>query len=306
MKRMMRTNSSLKDESGMALLIVALSMFMIIGFTALVVDIGGLYVEKSGLQKAVDSAVLGGAQLIKVSESEAKQVAMDLALKNGYTVGENDITTGDNFIEIHKTVTKELTFAKVLGIQNKEVSAVARAEIQSGLTKANGVIPVGLENTTYQKGALYALNDKPGQGTKGNYNYLAIDGRGANILGQAIANGTTNIVEVGEEVETEPGQNWGKVEDGFTSRIEEDQKNNSNCSTYEKADASCKRVVILPLIDTYSEANGRSDVLVVGFAAYWIESVNKHEISGRFIEIITSGTFSSGEDFGIYGVKLVK
>ncbi|MGE6487442.1 pilus assembly protein TadG-related protein [Paenisporosarcina sp. NPDC076898] len=306
MNRIIQSNSSLKDESGMALLIVALSMFMLIGFIALVVDIGGLYVEKSRLQKAIDSAVLGGAQLIKDSESDAIQVAIDLALKNGFTVNEDEITTGDNYIEIQKTVTKELTFARVLGIQNTVVSAFARAEIQGALVKGNGVIPVGLENTTYQKGALYPLNAKPGQGTKGNYNYLAIDGRGANVLGQAIANGTKKTVVVGEEVETEPGQNWGKVEAGFSYRIEEDQKNNPNCSTYEKADASCKRVVILPLIDTYDHVNGRSDVLVVGFAAYWIESVNKHEITGRFIEIIKSGTFSPGEDFGIYGVKLVK
>lgn len=306
MKRIMQTKPSLKDESGMALLLVAICMFMIIGFIALVVDIGGVYVEKSRLQKTIDSAVLGGAQLIKVSEPEAKRVAMDLALKNSFTVREDEVTTGSNFIEIHKTVTKELTFARVLGIQNHDISAFARAEIQGGLVKGNGFVPLGVDNTSYQKGALYPLNDQPGQGTKGNYNYLAIDGRGANILGQSIAHGTTNTIEVGKEVETEPGQNWGKVEAGFTYRIEEDQKNNLNCATYEKADASCKRVVILPLIDTYSQANGRSDVLVVGFAAYWIESVNTHEITGRFIEIIKSGTFSAGEDFGIYGVKLVK
>ena len=62
-----------KEQKGAVKILVALSMFMLIGFTAFVVDVGSLYYEKSSLQKSLDAAVLGGAQLLKVSEAEAKE-----------------------------------------------------------------------------------------------------------------------------------------------------------------------------------------------------------------------------------------
>lgn len=303
MGRLNYSERLLKEQSGAALILVALSMFMIFSFAAMVVDVGSLYVEKSRLQKALDAAVLGGGQVLKVSRTEAKSVGISLAKENGFSVRPDEVTTGDDFIEIHKTVNKNLTFARVLGIHSAEVSAFARAELQGSLQKGKGVIPVGLDKTDYKKGALYALNDKPGQGNSGNYGYLAIDGNGANVLGTGIKYGSQKTVEVGKNVLSEPGQNWGKVEEGFEYRVEEDRKNNPKCSSYEKADKTCKRVVIVPLVDDFK--NGRSEVEVLGFAAFWIDSIHKHEINGRFIEIVSGGTFGPGEDYGIHGVKLV-
>ena len=36
---------------------------------------------------------------------------------------------------------------------------------------------------------------------------------------------------------------------------------------------------------------------IVGFAAFWIESISQHETKGRFIDIVTGGTFGPGEGF---------
>jgi hypothetical protein len=294
-----------KEQSGVAKILFALSMFMIIGFTALVVDVGSLYFEKSSLQKSLDAAVLGGAQRLKVSEPEAKAVAIDLAAKNGFTVTDGEVTTGDDFIEINKTVNKDLFFARIFGFHNTDVSAAARAELVQTLVEGDGVIPVGMEKKEYQKGGSYALNETPGNGYSGNYRFLAIDGKGAPILEDGIRNGTKKTVEVGKFVETEPGMNWGPVKVAFEDRIGKDSKN-PNCAIYEKTDNTCYRVVILPIVDTFNNGNGRHDVKVVGFAAFWIESISQHETKGRFIDLVTGGTFGPGEDFGIYGVKLVK
>ena len=152
MRRIYQSMSFLyKEQNGVAKILVALSMFMIIGFTALVVDVGSLYFEKSSLQKSLDAAVLGGAQRLKVSEAEAKAVAIDLASKNGFAVTEGEITTGENFIEINKTVNKDLFFARILGFQNTDVSATARAELVKTLLKGDGVIPVGMKKKIIKK-----------------------------------------------------------------------------------------------------------------------------------------------------------
>ena len=303
--------SLFKEQSGVAMLLVAFCMFLIIGFIALVVDVGGLYLEKSLLQKALDAAVLGGAQELKISEVEAANGAIYLAAKNGFTVNGNEVTTGTDFIEIQKTVSKDLTFARILGFPQTDVSATARAETVQTLLKGDGVIPVAFERKALESagfGDQYMMHSKPGENVRGNFGFLAIDGRGANILGAGITNGAKTLVEVGKSVETEPGLNWGKVRSGFQERINKDQ-GKQNCSSHETADNSCQRIVTVPIIESWDGVNGRSDVNIIGFAAFWIEEVdpngNDKAVVGRFIEYVTGGTFGPGESFGIYGVKLV-
>jgi hypothetical protein len=301
----------LKEQSGVAMLLVAFCMFMIIGFTALVVDVGGLYLEKSLLQKALDAAVLGGAQELKISKDDASNEAIKLAEKNGFIVSENEVTTGTDFIDIQKTVTKDLTFARILGFSQTDISASARAETVQTLLKGDGVIPVAFERKVLESagfGEQYLMHSKPGKNIRGNFGFLAIDGRGANILGDGITNGSKTPVEVGNSVETEPGLNWGKVREGFQDRITKD-KGKLNCSSYQTADKTCKRIVTVPIIESWDDAHGRSGVKIIGFAAFWVEKVepngNDKAVIGRFIEFVSGGTFGPGEHFGIYGIKLV-
>ena len=77
---------SLKDESGATVVIVALFMVVLLGFAALAIDGGRLYLEKSRLQKALDAAVLAGAQELRSSPDKAKSIAIDTAQKNGFTI----------------------------------------------------------------------------------------------------------------------------------------------------------------------------------------------------------------------------
>lgn len=69
------------------------------------------------------------------------------------------------------------------------------------------------------------------------------------------------------------------------------------------------RIVTVPIIETWESVNGRSDVIIIGFAAFWVEEVepngNDKAVIGRFIKLVRDGSFGPGEDFGIYGVKLV-
>ncbi|MGM8212318.1 pilus assembly protein TadG-related protein [Virgibacillus sp. W0430] len=288
-----------KEQAGSTMILVAFSMFMIIGFTAIVVDAGSLYFEKSKLQKALDAAVLGGAQRLTISVNESKQVATNLAAKNGYTIPLSDVRAGEKYIEVSQTVRKELTFAKLIGFNSADVGADARAEIASGLLRGNEIIPIGIEKKDFAKGATYKLNETPGKGDSGNYGYLAIGGRGAADLENGIKTGLEQ--QLGN-VDTEPGVQWGKVRSAFNDREADDTANRPYCSDYHTADKTCKRVVIIPVVEEFK--NGRSSATIIGFAAFWIESVKDKEIKGKFIEIVTDGDFEPGPDYGIYGVKL--
>ena len=108
---------NLRDESGAVLVIVAISMVALLGFTALVIDGGRLYTEKSKLQKAMDAAVLAGAQGIRTSEVQAKSIARDVSQKNGYSLTQNEeLTIVGNSIKAEKEVSVSMTFAKALGM----------------------------------------------------------------------------------------------------------------------------------------------------------------------------------------------
>ncbi|WP_019413200.1 pilus assembly protein TadG-related protein [Paenisporosarcina sp. TG20] len=304
--------SILKEQSGIAMVLVALCMFMIIGFTALVVDVGGLYFEKSRLQKAVDSAVLGGAQVLKVSESAAENTGIELALDNGFTVVVEEVDTGANFIEIHKTVSKELTFARVLGINQTNVSATARAETLQTLIAGDGIIPVAIEQGDYSAGEPYTMHFQAGNpnnsSVSGNFGFLAIDGPGGNDLKEGIINGSTMEVSEDKLEWTKTGLSWGNVKEGFQTRIDQDA-DIINCQSYETADNTCSRVVTVPIVETFVDSTGKTLVRIIGFAAFWIEDVvpngNDKAVVGRFIDYVRGGTFGAGENYGIYGVKLV-
>ncbi|MEC5423994.1 Tad domain-containing protein [Virgibacillus sp. C22-A2] len=313
-----------REQSGVAMIMVALCLFIIIGFTAFVVDAGGLYFEKSRLQKSLDAAVLGGAQLLKVSQDDAEAVAFDLTLQNGFGLDTGDVETGDNYIEIYKTVTKELTFARVLGFNDTNVSAMARAEVLNTLIKGDDITPVGIEEGEctvmdedeeecvewgFQVGEPYTMHFKPGksegeESIKGNFGFLDVESEWKNLR-EKIENGVTLEVD---SVLTKTGFSWGQVSKGFQTRIDNDE-GKDHCNSYETADSTCSRVVTVPIVETFQDAEGKSEVKIVGFAAYYISAVintgNEKRIEGRFIEFVRNGEFGEGENYGISGVKLV-
>ena len=59
----MKTGASLKNRQGGAVAVmVGISMVVLIGFLAMVIDLGRLYVARAGLQNAADAAALSGAK----------------------------------------------------------------------------------------------------------------------------------------------------------------------------------------------------------------------------------------------------
>lgn len=96
---MNRMPGSRKRQRGAVAIIVGLSMFVLIGMLALVVDLGHLYVAKTELQNAADAAALAGAKKLNgkldgVNAAVADAIA--LAQENRYDFSKPvDITIAD-------------------------------------------------------------------------------------------------------------------------------------------------------------------------------------------------------------------
>jgi hypothetical protein len=121
----------IKDESGQALVIVALSVVVLFGATAMSVDLGMAYNAKAELQAAADAAALAGAQDLP-NATVAKQAAENYAGFNEVKV-ENVVAVtpyAGNTRQIEVTCTQEFEyfFAKILGFDSKVIVARAVAE----------------------------------------------------------------------------------------------------------------------------------------------------------------------------------
>ncbi len=304
MKRIKRL-LNLHNESGAALVIVAISMVALLGFSALAIDGGRLYTEKDKLQKALDATVLASAQGLRTSEAHVISIAKDVSEKNGFKVSESELTITSESIKATKQINVPMTFAKVLGIPTAAVSATAKA-IVAPLKKAKGIAPIAIEIKDVPSATIINCGaSNPGEHS-GNCGYLRIDGSGAKDLGEAIRNGVT--YEVGTPVTTEPGHNTGPVGSAIQF-LKDSDASKPQCQSPNTADNSCKSVITIVVIDTWDGVKGHDEVNVIGFASYWIDKYEGKKLYGKFIKMVSAGEIGSSTGIGDYnlsGVKLVE
>jgi hypothetical protein len=123
-----------KSESGQAIVLMALSLVVIMGMAALVVDVGNWYHTKRRLQGTADAAALAGAQLLPQDSSGAQAMALSYADKNGGDVAGADITVTstlqqDDTISVRARKTDAGVFSNMLGIASADISARAKARV---------------------------------------------------------------------------------------------------------------------------------------------------------------------------------
>ncbi len=118
-------------ERGQSILLVAVSIAMLCGVAALVVDIGMISVSQGQLQNAADAAALAAASDLP-SANTARNTALKYADLNGVPAERTTVTTpysgSANKVEVVCKETVQYTFARVLGLDSIEVSARAVAE----------------------------------------------------------------------------------------------------------------------------------------------------------------------------------
>ena len=132
MKSYFKLFERVKNQAGVSAVIVAICLTMLIGFTALAVDVGYMYVTKNELQNVADASALAGAgylgsiyetlsyaeqQTHEFSRSDIVGVAQQVALKNqaartNILINDADVTIGawDS-----KTYTLTPTAAPIVG-----------------------------------------------------------------------------------------------------------------------------------------------------------------------------------------------
>lgn len=141
----MRTLHRLKaqcDDRGVALPFVALMLTVLLGMTALAVDLGWLYLNSSRVQRGADAAALAAVVHLPHNNAGVNSNTIDGANANGWDVGTlngtpvvgggNDIAEwqplSDNRLEVSLTASVPTFFLKVFGMDEVTISRRATAE----------------------------------------------------------------------------------------------------------------------------------------------------------------------------------
>lgn len=139
MRKLKRLIAALRDgERGAVAVITALSMVALLGMTAMVIDVGGIYFERAQLQNGADAAALAIAQHCAQGDcgdtaATATTLAVGNANDNAATATATVDAAGGSVSVNASTLTADgrhalaNAFAPILGIKTSTVNAQAKA-----------------------------------------------------------------------------------------------------------------------------------------------------------------------------------
>ncbi|MCL5038829.1 MAG: pilus assembly protein TadG-related protein [Firmicutes bacterium] len=307
-----------RDERGMVAIFFALTMAVLMGFSAVSLDAGNLYVTRQRLMDVADAAALAGVQFLPEDPWQARNTAEQYAVQNGLPSDQvlAEVAPGGTSLKVTVGRTVSFHFAPVLGQKYTEVQAVATASVGQ-LTSLNGVVPLGVERGSFTFGETYSLKLGPGSSSPdphhGNFHALALGGKGASVYRENLSHGFSQVLRVGDTVETEPGNMAGPTQEGISARLRDDGE-----ETWESYGRQSRRRVYVPIVDSF-DVNGRKEVKIVGFAAFFLEEEEDEDdgpdhdhhsvvIKGRFVREYREGEmgdFSCDDDFGLRALRLI-
>jgi len=314
-----RFNSIRQDQRGMVAVFFALAMAVVMGFSTVSLDAGSLYVARQRLVDAADAAALAGAQFLPENPDQARLVAEDYARRNGLPEDQILVEVAPGGTRLTVTITRNVPFhfALIFGQRNSPVQASVTATV-GNLTSLSGTVPIGVEQGSFTYGELYTLKLGPGSTSPGpyhgNFHALALGGKGASNYRENLKWGFQKVLRVGDTVETEPGNMAGPTREGISYRLQEGAG-----ETWTNYGKQSRRRVYVPVVDSF-EVDGRKEVKIVGFAAFFLEGEEEDEdddldknhesavIKGRFLREYQEGEvedLADGHDFGLRAVRLI-
>jgi Flp pilus assembly protein TadG len=159
-----------KNESGQAVVLMTLSLIVMMGMAALVLDVGSWYHTKRKLQATADASALAGAQALPERPGIGLTLAMEYADKNGGRVLGSDVVIDYDTITVTAKKTDSGIFSGVFGIKSADIDATATAIKGSYTGWALGLSPWVIDKPSVDFGKLITFKVTSGdQASSGNF-----------------------------------------------------------------------------------------------------------------------------------------
>jgi hypothetical protein len=305
-----------RDERGQAIVLMTLSLVVIMGMAALVLDVGNWYHTKRRLQGTADAAALAGAQLLPNDASGAQSQALAYANKNGGDVASGNIAVTstvlpNDTISVRARKTEAGIFSGILGIVSADIDARAKARVGPP-TKARYVAPMVVDclhplihncdgDSTPDFGINTTMDYDP-LGAPGAYGMLNLGGNqnpGTNEEAQWITRGFDQYLGLGN-YRSDPGAK-------FSSSILQDA-----------LEARRGTVLLFPVFRVLSGTGQNAIYEIIGWIGFHLTTFEVHgnnaTLHGYFTEFIAQGILASsggGESgpsssFGVKSIQLIE
>lgn len=320
----------LRAESGQALVVTTVFLVVLIGGTALTLDVGSWYREHRQAQTTADAAALAGAQSLPGNTSDATTVAQTFAGKNGGgIVATGGIAFRSDF-EPNDTLTVKVIrtapgfFSKLFGIDSTQVHAAATARSAVPID-VRGAAPIvvnkshqyltghdtsgrtcpcfgPLEPTTIPLGkngapGSFAMVDLTAYAAANNGGQCTASpngNSGTSTLGDWVLNGYSGYLQLG----------------CYDSRPGADFNSSSVTSAMQARENS---TLLFPVYDVENGQGSNAHYHVIGWAAFYVTDFsgqgNSGSVSGYFTQVIWDGIQSNSApnvpDFGVHSIALV-
>ena len=306
-----------KNESGQAIVLMALSLAVIMGMAAFVIDVGSWYHTKRHLQGTADAAALAGAQLLPTNSGGAKSQALTYANKNGGNVLAGDISVSttvfqNDTISVKAKKTDAGIFSGVLGIASANIKASAKARVGPPL-QARYVAPM----VVYCDHPLIHncnSNSMPDFNVNTNMNYDPMGAPGAfGMLNLSGGNGTPGTSEEAA---------W--ILKGFDKYLGlGDYKSDpgakfSSQNIQSALDARIGTVLLFPVFRVLDGTGQNAEYEIIGWIGFHLTSYDVHghsaTLHGYFTEFIAQGILASSgggpsgpsSSFGVKSIQLIE
>ncbi|GEN45079.1 Tad domain-containing protein [Alkalibacillus haloalkaliphilus] len=274
-----------KSEDGGILVLVALSLVVLLGFAALVIDGGLLYAERSKLQKTMDAAVLAAAYESFEEEGDVVGEFRYVSEQNGFpddgvalsfdeeTSVEGDkryvsevsgsdynvaLTVTDDYVLGEVIRNKDLTLANVLDFSDADVFASSKA-IFSFLNTGKNVSPMFVsdyelnteDNICLKRVSSGSDSDCPSS-VGGNFGFLDY---GDSLKDSLVY--SHYEVTIGDEIPTENGNSVGHWRNTLQDWLSTDE--DDACHNYNTATLDCERVILVPTVCVITDDDEETD-----------------------------------------------
>lgn len=312
----------MKNDKGVALpIITLLVVFILIGVTVLVIDVGTLYGERRTMVASADAAALAGAKVIEealgetdmtAAKTAAEKVAKDLAVANGvknrddveiswdrinYNGADRDVIT----VKVKNQV--NLIFGWVWGDRSSGVAAKAVATWGYVLKLEGGnILPIFTKSSVladidYSGNEISYLHagkfvDDMGDVVNGNWGLIDIFGNGGDVSRAFAGELIKTQLEIDITINNQTGLTAGKVA-GIETRLQ-----TANALT-EKEDRIKYMTALVPVIDfsKVSQQGSSLSLTIEYFAKFEILDViisegndgNKRSIGSQYAMYDTAG-----------------
>jgi hypothetical protein len=303
-----------KNESGQAIVLMTLSLVVIMGMAALVLDVGNWFHTKRRLQGTADAAALAGAQDLPNDTTGAQTTALSYANKNGGDVASANIVVSstvlpNDTISVRARKTEPGFFSGILGIASADIDARAKARVGPPL-QAKYVAPMtvycGHELIQNCNGTNVPTFNVP---TEMDFDKMGAPGA-FGMLNLAGGNGTPGAEEEAEWIL----KGFNKYLPIGIYRSDPGGKFESD-NVGDALDARIGTVLLFPVFKTLDGTGQNAEYDIIGWIGFHLESWKVHghtaQLSGYFTEFIAQGILaqSSGGGSGpssTWGVKSIQ